>query len=115
MKTYIERDGKSVTLGFDNPYTISDGSLAEAVNTICGTNIRYIASLFWANDFMNDSFKTLWFRDGDHPSLEEIYEDCEYDEEELEQIKLCNTVISFLDDYIPEDYPYEYILVDVSW
>ena len=115
MKTYIERNGKSATLEFDAPYTISDSSLVEAVNTICGTDIRHIAPLFWEGDFMNDSFKTLWFRDGDHPSLEEIYEDCEYDEEELEQIKLRNTVTSFLDDYIPEDYHYEYILVDVSW
>ena len=115
MKVYIERNNKSITLGFENPYIIEDGALAEAVNTICGTDIAHIANLFWEGDFMNDCYKLLRFRDGDSPNFEKIYEDCEYDEEELERIKVYNTVIGFLDDYIPKDYHYDYILVDVSW
>lgn len=112
MKTTITRNGVTKTFVLEQPYVIEDYELTNAVNDFCGTEIEFIANLFWEGDFMNDCFKKLYFRDGGKPDYRE---GCSYSDEDLEEMRFQNAVIGFLDELIPEDYPYDYVLVDVSW
>lgn len=115
MKTTITKNGITKTFVLERPYVIGDYELTEAVNDFCGTEIEFVANLFWEGDFMNDCFKKLYFRDGNQPNYTECYEGRSYSDEELKEMRFQNAVIGFLDELIPEDYPYDYVLVDVSW
>lgn len=78
---------------------------------------KNITQLFWEGDFMNDCYKCLWFRDGEYPVCDEIteYQAKNCSAEELAEFESANRIRDFLFTYLPEDYPYDYILVDVSW
>lgn len=115
MKTIITKNGITKTLVLEQPYVIGDYELTEAVNDFYGTEIEFVANLFWEGDFMNDCFKKLYFRDGNRPNYTECYEGLFYSDEALKNMHFQNAVIGFLDELIPKDYPYNYILVDVSW
>ena len=115
MKTTITKNGVTKTFILEQPYVIEDYELTNAVNDFYGTEIEFVANLFWEGDFMNDCFKKLYFRDGNRPDYIERYEGRSYSDEELKEMRFQNEVIGFLDELIPKDYPYNYVLVDVSW
>ena len=115
MKTTITKNDITKTFVLEQPYIIEDYELTNAVNDFYGTEIEFIANLFWEGDFVNDSFKKLYFRNGNRPDYIERYEGRSYSDEELKEMRFQNEVIGFLDELIPKDYPYNYILVDVSW
>lgn len=97
---YSAKGGRS-TVSFDTPFVIEADYLASLVNQHSDVEIKNLARVFWEGDYMNDCYKSLWFRDGNELA----------DYNTPEQL----AVISFLDATIPKYYPYEHILVDVSW
>ena len=97
---------------------IEDSVLEKVVRTLMpDLTFKNIAQLFWENDFMNDCFKRLYFKDGEYPDYQEIteYQAKNCSVEDLAEIESANRIKAFLFTYLPDDYPYDYILVDVSW
>lgn len=114
---YIKVGNNSATLNFDQPYVIEADELKEVFLRLYSDCVPVetfdLAYLFWEDEVANDSYKRLWFRDGKVPVHESyLSEPTQKDKEETD---LRNIIRWFLDKYIEEDYPYDYILVDVSW
>lgn len=118
MNIYIKNLNGEATLEFERPYMIEDRVLEKVIRTLMpDLTFKNIAQLFWEGDFMNDCYKCLWFKDGEYPVCDEIteYQAKNCPAEELAELKSANRIREFLFTYLPKDYPYEYILVDVSW
>ena len=118
MNIYIKNLNGEATLEFERPYMIEDSVLEKVVRTLMpDLTFEHIANLFWEGDYMNDSYKRLRFRDGEYPVCDEIteYQAKNCSAEELAELESANRIRAFLFTYLPEDYPYNYILVDVSW
>lgn len=115
MNIYIKNLNGEATLEFERPFIIEESALEKVIRTLMpDLKFRNIAQLFWEGDFMNDCYKRLCFKDGDYPDCNEI---TEYQAENCfaEELEAANRIKAFLFTYLPEDYPYDYILVDVSW
>ena len=80
---------------------VEDTDIVNEVNT----KIKSIANLFFAGDFMNDCYKSLWID-------EEADENRGYASEDPDNFKLRNIVRAHLRQCFPNT---ERILVDVSW
>lgn len=118
MNIYIKNLNGEATLEFERPYMIEDSVLEKVVRTLMpDLTFKNIAQLFWESDFINDCYKRLYFKDGEYPERDEIteYQAKNCSDEELAEIEAANRIRDFLFTYIPEDYSYDYILVDVSW
>ena len=105
--------GKGI-LAFGQPYVISAEVLSNLIKEVWGVEIIDLANLFWEGDYVNDCYKTLYFRDGKLPWSPDLVLE-HYPDSVKAKAKMRNTIREFLDHYIEEDYPYEYILVEVSW
>lgn len=118
MTIYIKNLNGEATLEFERPYMIEEGVLEKVVRTLMpDLTFKNISQLFWEGDFMNDCYKRLYFKDGECPDCNEIteYQAENFSCEELAELESANRIKAFLFTYLPEDYPYDYILVDVSW
>jgi hypothetical protein len=113
-KVEITTDKGKGTLVLEQPYVISAEGLSNLINSVWDVKIVDLANLFWEGDYANDCYKTLYFRDGKLPYASELISE-HYSDSVKAKAKMRNIVREFLDRYIREDYPYEYILVDVSW
>lgn len=113
-KIYIKNNANEITLEFERPYTIEAGILEKAMKELFGIHIDDLANLFWEGNYANDCYKQLYFKDGQFPWQEDIIYEWET-EQEKEESKSRNVVRRFLYDYLPEDYSYDYILVDITW
>ena len=101
-------------LVLEQPYVISAEDLSNLIKNVWDVEIINLANLFWEGDYTNDCYKTLYFRDGKHPWTPDLILE-HYSDSIKAKAKMRNITREFLDYYIEEDYPYEYILVDVSW
>lgn len=113
-KVYIKNKMGEIALEFEQPYAIEAGRIEKAMKELFGIHIDDLANLFWEGNYANDCYKHLYFKDGQLPWQDDIAYEWET-EQEKEECKARNAVRRFLYDYIPEDYPYEYILVDITW
>lgn len=85
---------------------VSVDEIEKAVELQYGETIE-LRTLMWPSEFMNDSYKSLYFSDDQIAEYEENPDD--YEEEERRQTLL---VYSILKDAFPG---MDEILVDVSW
>ena len=122
MKTiHITHKGREMDLHCKTPYVITRANLEDAVTAVYADyqfiDELDIRSLFYPEGYMNDCYVRFVFRDGDCPNFDVLDTD-DYknmDDCMLKELTLRRLVVEFLDNYIEEDYPYEYILLDVSW
>lgn len=86
---------------------VSVHEIEKAVELQYGESIE-LRTLMWPEDFMNDSYKSLYFGDNQIAEYEENPDD--YEEEEERRHTLL--VYSILKDAFPD---IDSVLVDVSW
>lgn len=113
-KVYIKNKMGEIALEFEQPYVIEAGRIEKAMKDLFGIKIDDLADLFWEGNYANDCYKSLHFRDGNQCWPNDTIYDFD-SETEKERCKLRNAIRHFLDDYIEERYPYEYIIVDITW
>ena len=83
---------------------IGASELESAVNTQFGVNIEDITSLLFGDCFINDSYKSFYYREN------ETYNGFSWTNEE--DIRHRNLVRAYLQDTIPD---HDRVLIDVSW
>ena len=110
-KVYIKNKMGEIALEFEQPYVIEAGRIEKAMKDLFGIKIDDLADLFWEGNYANDCYKSLSFRDGNECWPDDI---C-YSWDSKERCSARNAVRHFLDDYIPKNYPYEHIIVDITW
>ena len=111
---YIKNVNGEHSLVCETPYVLSARNIEDAMKNLYNMKVDDLADLFWEGNYANDCYKALHFRDGNQCWPNDTIYDFD-SETEKERCKFRNAVRHFLDDYIEERYPYEYILVDVSW
>ena len=83
---------------------IGASELESAVNIQFGVNIEDITSLLFGDCFINDSYKSFYYREN------ETYNGFPWENEE--DIRHRNLVRAYLQDTIPD---YDRVLIYVSW
>ena len=83
---------------------IDASELESAVNIQFGSNICDIADLLFGDCFINDSYKSFYYREN------ETYNGFPWENEE--DIRHRNLVRAYLQDVIPD---HDRVLIDVSW
>lgn len=93
-------------MNYETAIVVDYGTIEEAVCGKYGIKPFDLCPLFWEGEFVNDSYKRLYFGD----ECVEKYDGYYWQNEE--EINLRNLVRQFLRDQFPA---FDYILVDTSW
>ena len=106
---YTPKEG-TITINFKQPYVIEAEDLKKLVKAYIGKEIRNICTLFWEEGYCNDSYKALNYKEILH-EIRQLKQKRDLTEREQNKFSVCDC----LDYFIPGDYRYDYILIDVTW